>query len=406
MTVVRYWISKAAPSAATAAMVLTAMFGLTAMTSLPARAQTYKEKVIYSFAGGTDGESPVAGVVRDSSGNFYGTTNTGGADSAGTVFKLSKTGVETVLYTFTGGTDGYLPYAGVILDKSGILYGTTAFGGAFNAGTIYEVNTVTSQETVLHSFVAGSTTDGSLPYAGLIEDAKGNLYGTTLEGGDISCEEGEGCGVVFKFDAMTGKETVLYTFTGNPDGERPEASLIRDAEGNLYGTTSAGGPADAGTVFEVIAATRTESVLYSFTGGNDGKRPVANLARDTAGNLYGTTYMGGSALSGTVFKVDTSNQETVLYNFTGGADGQYPFAGVIIDSQGNLYGTTIFGGTSSDGVAFELDTAGAETVLHTFNGSNGQYPVAILLPDGKGDFYSTTELGGTHGMGTVFKLTP
>jgi len=382
------------------------MFGLTAMTSLPARAQTYKEKVIYSFAGGTDGESPVAGVVRDSSGNFYGTTNTGGADSAGTVFKLSKTGVETVLYTFTGGTDGYLPYAGVILDKSGILYGTTAFGGAFNAGTIYEVNTVTSQETVLHSFVAGSTTDGSLPYAGLIEDAKGNLYGTTLEGGDISCEEGEGCGVVFKFDAMTGKETVLYTFTGNPDGERPEASLIRDAEGNLYGTTSAGGPADAGTVFEVIAATRTESVLYSFTGGNDGKRPVANLARDTAGNLYGTTYMGGSALSGTVFKVDTSNQETVLYNFTGGADGQYPFAGVIIDSQGNLYGTTIFGGTSSDGVAFELDTAGAETVLHTFNGSNGQYPVAILLPDGKGDFYSTTELGGTHGMGTVFKLTP
>jgi uncharacterized repeat protein (TIGR03803 family) len=116
--------------------------------------------------------------------------------------------------------------------------------------------------------------------------------------------------------------------------------------------------------------------------------------------------MGGSALSGTVFKVDTSNQETVLYNFTGGADGQYPFAGVIIDSQGNLYGTTIFGGTSSDGVAFELDTAGAETVLHTFNGSNGQYPVAILLPDGKGDFYSTTELGGTHGMGTVFKLTP
>jgi len=406
MTVVRYWISKAAPSAATAAMVLTAMFGLTAMTSLPARAQTYKEKVIYSFAGGTDGESPVAGVVRDSSGNFYGTTNTGGADSAGTVFKLSKTGVETVLYTFTGGTDGYLPYAGVILDKSGILYGTTAFGGAFNAGTIYEVNTVTSQETVLHSFVAGSTTDGSLPYAGLIEDAKGNLYGTTLEGGDISCEEGEGCGVVFKFDAMTGKETVLYTFTGNPDGERPEASLIRDAEGNLYGTTSAGGPADAGTVFEVIAATRTESVLYSFTGGNDGKRPVANLARDTAGNLYGTTYMGGSALSGTVFKVDTSNQETVLYNFTGGADGQYPFAGVIIDSQGNLYGTTIFGGTSSDGVAFELDTAGAETVLHTFYGSNGQYPVAILLPDGKGDFYSTTELGGTHGMGTVFKLTP
>lgn len=406
MTVVRYWISKAAPSAATAAIVLTAMFGLTAMTSLPARAQTYKEKVIYSFAGGTDGESPVAGVVRDSSGNFYGTTNTGGADSAGTVFKLSKTGVETVLYTFTGGTDGYLPYAGVILDKSGILYGTTAFGGAFNAGTIYEVNTVTSQETVLHSFVAGSTTDGSLPYAGLIEDAKGNLYGTTLEGGDISCEEGEGCGVVFKFDAMTGKETVLYTFTGNPDGERPEASLIRDAEGNLYGTTSAGGPADAGTVFEVIAATRTESVLYSFTGGNDGKRPVANLARDTAGNLYGTTYMGGSALSGTVFKVDTSNQETVLYNFTGGADGQYPFAGVIIDSQGNLYGTTIFGGTSSDGVAFELDTAGAETVLHTFNGSNGQYPVAILLPDGKGDFYSTTELGGTHGMGTVFKLTP
>ena len=396
MTVVRYWISKAAPSAATAAMVLTAMFGLTAMTSLPARAQTYKEKVIYSFAGGTDGESPVAGVVRDSSGNFYGTTNTGGADSAGTVFKLSKTGVETVLYTFTGGTDGYLPYAGVILDKSGILYGTTAFGGAFNAGTIYEVNTVTSQETVLHSFVAGSTTDGSLPYAGLIEDAKGNLYGTTLEGGDISCEEGEGCGVVFKFDAMTGKETVLYTFTGNPDGERPEASLIRDAEGNLYGTTSAGGPADAGTVFEVIAATRTESVLYSFTGGNDGKRPVANLARDTAGNLYGTTYMGGSALSGTVFKVDTSNQETVLYNFTGGADGQYPFAGVIIDSQGNLYGTTIFGGTSSDGVAFELDTAGAETVLHTFNGSNGQYPVAILLPDGKGDFYSTTELGGTQ----------
>jgi len=406
MTIVRYWISKAAASATTAAIVLAATLSMAATASLPVQAQAYKEKVIYNFAGGVDGESPVAGVVRDSAGNFYGATNTGGANNAGTVFKLSRTGVETVLYTFTGGADGYLPYAGVILDKSGNLYGTTAFGGAFNSGTIYRVNIATDQETVLHNFIAGTSTDGSLPYAGLIEDTKGNLYGTTLEGGDISCEAGEGCGVVFKLDTMTSKETLLYTFTGSPDGDRPQASLIRDSQGNLYGTTSSGGLLNAGAVFEVNSVTHAESILYSFTGGNDGKRPLACLVRDTSGNLYGTASMGGSADSGTVFEINATGQYSTLYTFTGGTDGQYPYAGLTLDAQGNLYGTTIFGGASSDGVVFELGKTGVETVLHTFNGSNGQYPVAALLSDGKGDFYSTTELGGAHGDGVVFKLTP
>jgi uncharacterized repeat protein (TIGR03803 family) len=366
-----------------------------------AEAQTYKDTVLYSFAGTPDGESPVAGVARDTAGNFYGTTNTGGTFGMGTVFKLATTGVETVLHDFAGGADGQLPYGGVILGSNGNLFGTTSFGGASDKGTIFEVNPVSGKSKIIYNFSGGS--DGSLPYAGLVSDAEGNLYGTTLEGGDPSCNSPQGCGTVFKA-SMNGAETVLYSFTG-PDGERPQDSLILDSKHNLYGTAELGGSSGDGVVFEVTLA-GVETVLHNFAGGADGTRPLGSLVRDSEGDLYGTTSMGGSSLSGIVFEVDTSNNETVLYSFLGESDGQYPYAGLARDSEGNLYGTTIFGGADTLGVVFELDTAGKETVLHSFSGSDGEYPVASLLMDAKGDIYSTTELGGAHGMGEVFKLTP
>jgi uncharacterized repeat protein (TIGR03803 family) len=366
-----------------------------------AQAQTYKDTVLYSFAGTPDGVSPVAGLARDSAGNFYGATNTGGTFGMGTVFKLATTGEETVLHDFAGGTDGELPYGGVILGINGNLYGTASFGGASNKGIIFEVNPASGKEKIIYNFSGGS--DGALPYAGLVSDAQGNLYGTTLEGGDPGCNSPEGCGTVFRA-SMNGAETVLYSFTG-PDGERPQDSLILDSKHNLYGTAELGGSSGDGVVFEVTLA-GVETVLHNFTGGTDGTRPLASVVRDSIGNLYGATSMGGSSLSGIVFKVDTSNNETVLYTFLGGADGQYPYAGLVRDSQGNLYGTTIFGGTDTFGVVFELDTAGKETVLHSFQGSDGEYPVASLLMDAKGGIYSTTELGGAHNMGEVFKLTP
>jgi uncharacterized repeat protein (TIGR03803 family) len=255
------------------------------------------------------------------------------------------------------------------MDATGNLYGTTGFGGASNAGTVFKLDP-SGNKTVLYSFKGGS--DGDVPVAGLIMDAAGNLYGTTEDGGSSNCSFG--CGIVFELDPA-GNETVLHSFTGSPgDGGRPVAGLIMDTAGNLYGTTAEGGSgtctvingipvSGCGTVFKLDPA-GNETVLHSFTGGSDGIQALAALLMDAAGNLYSTTELGGSFGSGIVFKLDPSGNETLLHTFTGGNDGAAPlFASLIMDTAGNLYGTTQNGGGSSNctvgcGTVFKLDTAG------------------------------------------------
>ncbi len=364
----------------------------------------------------------------------------GSCGGCGVVFKLDPWGKETVLYSFTGGADGANPYAGLILDEEGNLYGTTVNGGTgtcslfgieTGCGVVFKLDP-SGTETVLYNFTGG--TDGSAPYAGLVRDREGNLYGTADSGGDTSGFCGgllpPGCGVVFKL-TRDGKFTVLYTFTGT-DGAIPNG-VIRDEEGNLYGTTLYGGDITSsscfgdgcGVVFKLDRTTRKETVLYSFTGGTDGGLPN-DVIRDEEGKLYGTTFLGGDVNGGTssvcgtfgcgtVFKLNRDGKETVLYSFMGGADGSDPQAGVIRDRKGNLYGTTNRGptvGPGGGGVAFRLDRAGKETVLYTFTGeADGGYLVAPLLRDEEGNLYGTTYFGGDltspycgSGCGVVFKL--
>ena len=351
------------------------------------------ETVLYSFPAGADGENSNAGVIGDTAGNLYGTTQNGGAANRGVVYKLDSAGHETVLYTFTGGADGANPYAGVIRDSAGNLYGTTFQGGTVGAGVVYKVDT-TGRQTVLYSFTDGA--DGGYPWAGVIRDSAGNLYGTT-------CQGGRGGGVVYKLDTA-GQETVLYSFTGYADGGYPCAGVIRDSAGNLYGTTQSGGTTGKGTVYKVDSA--GHEVLYSFTGGADGGQPYAGVIRDSAGNLYGTAYYGGSADAGVVYMLDTTGHETVLYSFTGRADGGNPSSGVILDSAGNLYGTA-GGGTASAGVVYMLNPTGQETVLYSFTGgADGYNPASGVIRDSAGNLYGTTSGGGERSTGVVFKLTP
>ena len=277
-----------------------------------------------------------------------------------------------VLYTFAGGADGGVPVASLVFDNVGNLYGTTEYRGTSDWGVVFKLDT-TGKETVLHSFTGAE--DGATPRAGLVLDSAGNLYGTALQGGP-PCGFFT-CGVVFKIDS-TGNETVLHGFTG-ADGANPEAGLLRDSAGNLYGTTSAGG-SGYGVVFKLDATTNKETLLYTFTGGADGGQPMAGLVSDTAGNLYGTTQGGGDlsaciAGCGVVFKLDPTGGQTVLYTFSGGADGRYPSGDLIQDSTGNLYGITSAGGVpfirsgEGCGVVFKLDpTTREETVLYSFTG--------------------------------------
>ena len=204
-----------------------------------------------------------------------------------------------------------------------------------------------------------------------------------------------------------GVETVLHSFTGSPmDGQEPTAGLVRDAAGNFYGTTVTGGASNLGTVFK-LDASGTESVLYSFAGHPDGKFPWAGLVRDAAGNFYGTTLYGGASDFGTVYKLDTSDTEAVLHSFTGRPDGRLPYAGLLPDLAGNLYGTTSQGGTSHYGTAFRLDTTGRFTVLHNFafGTTDGITPMGGLIRDTTGNLYGTTLQGGAFSVGTVFKLS-
>jgi uncharacterized repeat protein (TIGR03803 family) len=383
----------------TSPLALPGLFAL--MFALPPAAPAQSFTVLYQFRSGPSGINPYAGVVRDGKGNLYGTTYNDGAFASGTVLRINTLGKEKVLHSFsqTEG-DGAFPWYGTLArDSSGNLYGTTITGGIDGqlcCGTVFKV-TASGEETILYRF-SGVGGDG-FPQAGVVRDASGNLYGTTQNGGTSNA------GTVFQLDP-TGKKTVLYSFTGSADGGQPVAGLVLDVKGNLYGTTTQGGSSFAGTVFKVDP-TGKETVLYNFTGSNDGGPPEADVIRDSRGNLYGTTNLGGTWSAGTVFKVDGHGQETVLHNFTGGNDGWLPTGGSLVrDSSGNLYGTTPQGGSTDFGIVFKIDTKGNETVLHTFSGSDGKVPYGTLALDKTGNLYGTTYEGGAYGGGVVFKIAP
>jgi len=380
-------------------------------TAQPGRAQT--QTVLYSFTGGADGGYPYAGLLRDSKGSLYGTTEGGGSSYDGTVFEVTPDGEEKVLYSFAWGTDGAVPFAGLVQHAKGNFYGTTVLGGTtgycggVGCGTVFEV-TPGGKEKVLHRFTG--VADGGNPYGGVVLDDMGNLYGTASSGGTDGDCGGAGCGTVFKL-TPTGRFKVLYKFTGGIDGGVPDGGLVRDAKGNLYGTAVVGGAFGWGAIFRVTPAGK-ERVLYSFTGGADGGSPNAGLLRDAAGNLYGVTpYAGGSGCGGggcgTVFKLTPARKVKVLHSFGGGTDGASPFGVLVRDGKDNVYGTTYAGGTSGHGTVFKVTPAGTETVLYSFTGgTDGGAPWAWLVWHGEGNLYGTTSQGGASGAGVVFELTP
>jgi uncharacterized repeat protein (TIGR03803 family) len=385
------------------------------MTAIPsARAQTLT--VLHEFTGGRDGAEPM-GVIRGATGNLYGTTQIGGSFNYGTVFRMNAAGKKTILHAFLG-SDGLFPAGGLMQDASGNLYGTTADGGAaegggceHGCGTVFKLDK-TGKQTILYVFTG--KTDGSGPYANLIQDPTGNLYGTAGYGGNPSCFVGLGCGVIFKVDT-TDKETVLYSFADKTDGKSPQG-VIRDGLGNLYGVTYDGGTLSDGAVFK-LDKTGKLTILYSFTGGSDSGDPKGPIIIDKAGNLYGTTYgvfVGGF---GNVYKLDTAGNFRVLYTFNGTTDGQYP-GNLVLDAAGNLYGIALGGGTGTGcyyggcGTIFKIDTGGNFSVVHSFTLAEGQLPNDLII-DKAGNLYGTTLGGGKgsscsyyKGCGTVFELTP
>lgn len=385
---------------------------LLALAAFSCFAQSQTLTVLYSFQGGADGSLPTSSLFRDAAGNLYGETFRGGDLSCaygagcGVVFKLDVNGNETVLHSFTGGPDGAYPSGGLVRDSAGNFYGTAYSGGDLSCdapsgcGTVFKLSPA-GRLTVLYAFTEGN--DGQLPDGGVIRDAAGNLYGTTSFGGGNS-----NGGTIFKLDAA-GNETVLFRFGAASQGRDPIAGLFRDAAGNLFGTTYQGGYSylgGEGTVFKVDSKGH-ETVLHTFLPTGDGAYPYAGVA-PYGEDLYGMTTTGGTHEYGTVFKLDKTGNETILYSFAGGTDGEYPnLAGVIPDSSGNLYGTTENGGDAdNDGTVFELDQSGNETVLHRFNGADGSRPLAGVIRDSAGTLYGTTYEGGASSNGTIFKLAP
>ncbi len=349
-----------------------------------------------------DGSNPYGGVIMDSSGNLYGTASGGGASGGyGTVFELAHgSDTITVLASFNG-TDGSNPYAGLIMDSSGNLYGTTQYGGpSWNGttnlgyGTVFELAHGSGTISTLASF---NGTNGANPYvAVLIMDSSGNLYGTAPLGG------ASGAGTVFELAHGSGTIAALASFNST-NGVSPYAALIMDSSGNLYGTTIQGGASNDGTVFEVAHGSGTITTLASF-GGFDGAYPWAALIMDSSGNLYGTTGGGGDYNDGTVFELAHGSGTVTTLASLNAVVGQFPEAGLIMDSGGNLYGTAHAGSSSNDGTVFELaHGSGTITTLASFNGTDGANPRAALIMDSSGNLYGTTEAGGL-GLGTVFEL--
>lgn len=382
---------------------------LTLGNSQPAQAQIYT--VLHSFTSGSDGANPQYWLVADGNGNLYGTTSSGGCNPAcnyGTVYKITVNGTESVLHVFpSGASDGELPSSPLVIDGSGNLYGTTHNGGtsengcgsppgATGCGTLFKL-TATGTETILYNY----TPTSPVQYPGgpfVLTGTK--LYGAAT--GQNQQNGDSGNGVVYEL-GHSGPD-MLYQFTGGTDGANPTQGLIRDTAGNLYGTTYYGGTAGLGTIFKIDTA-GNETMLHSFAG-TDGAYPNGPLIIDATGNLYGVTYQGGSSLVGTLFELDTNNNLTVVYNFVGGTEGAYPSGNLIRDGLGNFYGTTLEGGGSKDGTVYKVNSTGTETVLHAFLGTpDGATPTGLLYY--KGALYGTTSAGGdpTCQCGTVYELS-
>lgn len=411
---------------------------LLATAIIPAQAQAQKFKVLHTF-NGSDGAFPVGQLTRDAEGNFYSTTAQGGTGDCvgvgcGTVFKLDKTGKLIWSYSFHG-KDGFEPVAGVLRDAKGNLYGTTEYGGTvptnsnFGNGVVFKLGTA-RKETVLHRFkncIVNGPHDGQLPESLLVMDASGTLYGTTLFGGvPFQCQ-----GTAFALDSA-GKETILHRFSGGTDGGNPSGGLILRGARSLYGPAATGGNYGAGIVFQ-MSTRGNETVLYDFLGGGDGSMPESVLVADSAGNLYGTTRSGGNNCGvngcGTVFELSQGGSgwtQKTLYVFcqkSQCADGYEPMSGpLVLDRAGNIYGTTVGGGYTNQGlcrggcgVVFKLDPSGNETVLYSFTGgADGNGPLAGLTVDDSANLYGTAEAGGDlkcaagngQGCGVVFEVTP
>jgi len=377
-------------------------------------------KTLYAFPGDGAARNPGHGALLEGApGYFYGTTIYGGTDDLGTVYRIAPDHSVTILHSFKGWhADGSTPYSGVIADAKGNLFGVTPQGGRYNNGTVYRVSP-NGKYKILHDFAGGSS-DGLSAVGRLFMDAAGNLYGTTTQGGgSANCQNG--CGTVFEL-APDGTETLLHVFTGGDDGATPVAELIRDAQGNFYSTTVSGGRTGGGTVFK-LAPDGTETVLYafSFKDGGKGKRhsiaPQAGLVMDEAGNLYGTTAEYGHRHynkcpyrtgCGSAFRLSPDGRMKVLHLFTGGSDGARPLSTLILDAGGSLNGTTSAGGADNNctgmgcGTAFRLSPDGSMAILHRFGSDQG--PPGALTLTRKGAFVGTTGPENFHAFGTVFRI--
>jgi uncharacterized repeat protein (TIGR03803 family) len=384
------------------------------------QAKTYQK--VYSFAGGSDGSDSSSPLTFDAAGNAYGMTASGGDFDLGTIFMLTASGQEQVLYSFTGGGDGSDPHGGVILDAAGNLYGTTVAGGSGGfcagdgCGVVFELTNSGGGWTLTTLYNFTGLNDGFGPGSPLIFDSAGNLYGTAPDGGVHSA------GVVFRLSPTQSGWSfkVIHAFTGGKDGAVGSlGALLLDSTGNLYGATELGGPAGAGSVYRLSPNGHGAfklTVLYDFQGMPDGANPYGGLISDAAGSLYGTTYFGGATGGGTIFQLTPGPngtwQENTLYNFQGGTDGSFPTATLLFDSTFTLYGTTSTGGRPSCdcGTIFRLQLSRGhwkEKVLHDFGvRRDGSYPIYGLTFDAAGNLYGTTPVGGAGGQGMVFQLTP
>ncbi len=423
------WIFENGLPATTLTLAITILLALTLISAQSAQAQTYN--VIHNFTGGGDGADPRAGLTKDAAGNFYGTTRDGGRYGLGTVFKLALKGsnwILTPLYSFAGGDDGANPDARVVFGPDGNLYGTTNFGGGGacsehggqGCGTVFKLTVPATAcksaicswtETVIYRFMGGS--DGEAPgYADLIFDPAGNLYGTTSfgGGGGMDCS-GTNCGTVYELTPSGGgwTESIIYRFNPLPDGYAPDSGVTLDSAGNLYGTTYYGGTYGPGVVYELSPSGSgwTEKLLHEFgRTGDDGGNPVAGLIFDASGNLYGATSGGGSGGGGTVFELTPSGGNWTFSVLSGAGS----VASLIMDAAGNLYGTTFTVGAYGYGSVFKLTPSGGGwtyTDLYDFTGGNdGANPESTPVFDVSGNLYGTTRSGGTYGNGVVFEITP
>jgi uncharacterized repeat protein (TIGR03803 family) len=380
-------------------LVLTCSFVLAQSTW----AQSFN--VIHHFTGGTDGASPLNGLMAGAGGSMYGTTSAGGAYNNGTVYRIGPTGVFQTIYAFRGGTDGSTPQSSLMADSQGNVYGTTSSGGAFGGGTVFRI--ANNTKTILHNFGSGS--DGSAPLGGLVFDRAGNLYGTTSAGG------AHGNGVVFMLSprGVIWGESVLYSFGTGMDGAVPYAGVSLDSAGDVLGTTSAGGTGGYGTIFELSKQhSWAETIVYNFQNQNDGGVPYAGLIADGLGNLYGAATEGGSQGGGSIFELTPAGSD---WNFTPiqsvpgwGISGT--FRNLLLSSSGTLYATTHCDGQDSAGSVYELvQGAGGTwnyTQLYSFTGgADGLYSFSNLVTFAN-RLYGTTNQGGMYGYGVVFAVLP